>query len=167
MLLLAQNKLEKGIALLEHYTDRLGLTLNKEKTRKINFKEEKKVEFLGFQFQRVTSWKNRDRMILVTPSPKSQKRCKGNIRKLINHSIPLKVKDQIENLNIFLAGWTGYYRLGHSSQALREISQYTNKRVRRLIQRHKGKSGYGWYKISSEYLYGNLGLFNDYKVLPL
>src|ERR1035437_6518140 len=167
MILLARHKLEKGIALLEHYTDRLGLTLNKEKTRKINFKEEKKVEFLGFQFHRVASWKNKDRMILVIPSPKSQKRCKENIRKLINHSMPLKVKDQIENLNSFLQGWTGYYQLGHSSKVLRDIRQYTNKRVRRLMQRNKGNSGYGWNKVSSVYLYGKMELFYDYKVLPL
>ncbi len=167
MIILAQQKLEKGIDLLEHYTERLGLSLNKEKTRRLKFKEEKKVEFLGFQFHRVTSWKNGKRLILVTPSPRSQKRCKEKIRKLINHSIPLKVKDQIENLNRFLKGWTGYYRLGHSSQALREIRNYTNKRVRRLIQRHKGRSGYGWYKMSSDDVYGRLGLYCDYKVLPL
>ena len=167
MIILAQQKLEKGIDLLEHYTERLGLSLNKEKTRRLKFKEEKKVEFLGFQFHRVTSWKNGERLILVTPSPRSQKRCKEKIRKLINHNIPLKVKDQIGNLNRFLKGWTGYYRLGHSSQALREIRNYTNKRVRRLIQRHKGRSGYGWYKMSSDDVYGRLGLFYDYKVLAL
>jgi group II intron reverse transcriptase/maturase len=164
MIILAQQKLEKGITLLEHYTNRLGLSLNKEKTRRINLKEEKKVEFLGFQFHRVTNRKSKGRLILVAPSPKSQKRCKENIRKLINHSTPLKVKDQIENLNRFMKGWTGYYRLGNSGQVLQKICQYTNRRVRRLIQRHKGNSGFGWNKISSEYLYGKMGLFYDYKV---
>lgn len=46
MLILAQGKLDKGITLLEHYLDRLGLKLNKEKSRRINLKEDKKVEFL-------------------------------------------------------------------------------------------------------------------------
>lgn len=164
MIILAEQKLEKGIALLEHYTDRLGLSLNKEKTRKINFKEEKKVEFLGFQFHRVTNRKSKTRLVLVAPSPNSQKRCKENIRKLINHNTPLKVKDQIENLNRFMKGWTGYYRLGNSMQVLGKICQYTCKRVRRLIQRNKSRSGYGWNNISTDYLYGNMGLFYDYKV---
>lgn len=164
MIILAEQKLEKGIALLEHYTDRLGLSLNKEKTRKINFKEEKKVEFLGFQFHRVTNRKSKTRLVLVAPSPNSQKRCKENIRKLINHNTPLKVKDQIENLNRFMKGWTGYYRLGNSMQVLGKICRYTYKRVRRLIQRNKSRSGYGWNNISTDYLYGNMGLFYDYKV---
>ena len=86
MILLAQSKLEKGIELLEHYTDRLGLTLNKEKTRRLKLKEDKKLEFLGFQFHRVTSRKSKARLILVQPSPKSQKRCREKIRKLVNHS---------------------------------------------------------------------------------
>ena len=118
MILLAQSKLEKGIELLEHYTDRLGLTLNKEKTRRLKLKEDKKLEFLGFQFHRVTSRKSKARLILVQPSPKSQKRCREKIRKLVNHSNPLKVKDQIENLNEFMTGWTGYFRLGNSSHVL-------------------------------------------------
>lgn len=167
MIVLAQQKLEKGIELLEHYLDRLGLRLNREKTRRLNLEEEKKVEFLGFQFHRVVSWKSKDRLILVTPSPTSEKRCKERIRGLINHSIPLKVGDQIENLNRFLNGWSNYYRLGHSSHVLNGIRNYTNKRVRRLIQRHKGRSGYGWNKIGSDEIYGRLGLFCNYKVQPL
>lgn len=167
MIILAQRNIEKGIDLLENYLNRLGLKLNTEKTRKLNLKEDKKVEFLGFQFHRVTSWKTRERLILVSPSPNSLKRCREKIRELINHSIPLKVKDQIVKANKFLSGWTNYYRLGHSSKALNGICQYTNKRVRRLVQRHKGKSGYGWYKISSDDIYGKLGLYYDYKVQAL
>ncbi len=167
MIILAQRNIGKGINLLNGYLKRLGLKLNTEKTRKLNLKEDKKVEFLGFQFHRVTSWKSRERLILVSPSPNSQKRCREKVRKLINHSIPLKVEDQIVNVNKFLSGWTNYFRLGHSSKALNGINQYTNKRVRRLLQRHKGRSGYGWYKISSNDIYGKLGLYYNYKVLAL
>jgi len=39
MILLAQDELDKGIALLGHYLERLGLTLNKEKTHKLSMEE--------------------------------------------------------------------------------------------------------------------------------
>ena len=167
MIVLAQNNLERGINLLEHYVERLGLRINKEKTRKLSLKEEKKLEFLGFEFFRAVSWKTNKRLILVRPSPKSQKKCREKIRMLISHNIPLKVQDQINNLNIYLTGWTNYYRLGSCSKELNGINLYVNKRVRRLIQRHKGRSGYGWNKIDSSYLYGKLGLFYNYKVQSL
>jgi len=167
MLVLAQKNLKRGINLLGHYVERLGLSINKEKTRKLNLKEDRKVEFLGFEFFRAISWKTNERLILVRPSPKSQKKCREEIRMLINHKIPLKVEDQINNLNRYLTGWTNYFRLGHCSKDLNRISQYVNKRVRRLIQRHKGRSGYGWNKTSSNYLYGKLGLFYNYKVQSL
>ena len=164
MIILAKRNLEKGIKKLEHYIGRLGLSLNKEKTRRLNLIEDKKVEFLGFQFFRTENKKTKKRLILVTPSPNSQKRCRERIRKLINHKLPLKVQDQIGNANKFLTGWTGYYRLGNSSKALNNISQYTNKGLRYLLQRNKGRSGYGWGKIGSDTIYGKLGLFYNYKV---
>ena len=164
MIILGKKNLEKGIKILKHYIGRLGLSLNKEKTKRLNLIEDKKVEFLGFQFFRTENKKTKKRLILVSPNLSSLKRCKARVRILINHKLPLKVRDQISNLNKFLTGWTGYYRLGNSSNALMKIHNYTNKRVRRLLQRNKGKSGYGWYKIKSEKIYGNLGLFNNYKV---
>ena len=167
MIVLAQNNLERGINLLEHYVERLGLRINKEKTRKLSLKEEKKLEFLGFEFIRTKSWRTNKRLILVRPNPKSQKKCREKIRILINQKIPLKAEDQIKELNKYLTGWTNYFRLGNSSKALSQINHFVNKRVRRLLQRQKGGSGYGWNKIDREYVYGKLGLFGNYKVQSL
>ncbi|MCX6159513.1 MAG: group II intron reverse transcriptase/maturase [Ignavibacteriae bacterium] len=164
MIILGKKKLEKGIRILKHYIKRLGLSLNKEKTRKLNLSEDKKVEFLGFQFFKTENRTTKKRLILVSPSPNSLKRCRERIKKLINHKIPLKVQEQVRNANKFLTGWTGYYRLGNSSKALNKIRDYTNKRLRRLLQRNKGKSGYGWKKIDADKIYGKLGLFCNYRV---
>jgi group II intron reverse transcriptase/maturase len=164
ILILAQGNLEKGITILEKYVERLGLSINREKTRRLNLKEDKLVEFLGYQFQRITSRVSKKRITLVSPSKSSQKRCREKIKGYINHNLPFTVKDQIRNANTYLAGWTGYFRKGNSTKALNSISQYAEKRVRRVLQRHKGKSGYGWNKISSEEIYNGLGLFNNYKV---
>jgi group II intron reverse transcriptase/maturase len=167
MIILAQKDLNKGIEIVERCTERLGLSLNREKSRKLNLKEDKKVEFLGFQFHRVQNKKTKNRLILVSPSPKSQKRCRENIRKLINHNIPLKVRDQVRNLNKFLTGWTNYFRLGNSSKVLYGICYHVMKRVRRLLQRNRGRKGYGWKRISNREIYERFGLFYNYKALWL
>lgn len=165
LLILAQRDLGKGIALLEHYTKRLGLTINQEKTRTVRMDEGKSVDFLGFRFHRVRNRKTKERLILVYPSPKSQRRCRERIRKLVHHSIPKRVKDQVESVNRYLRGWVGYYRLGNAGAVLQGIARYVNKRVRRTIQRHRGHHGYGWGgRITSDHLYGDLGLYCNYRV---
>ncbi|MER3524858.1 MAG: hypothetical protein C4326_12615 [Ignavibacteria bacterium] len=69
MILLAQKELETGIALLEPYLERLGLSLNREKTRKLRMEQGASVEFLGFRFFYTKSRKTGTRLILVSPSP--------------------------------------------------------------------------------------------------
>lgn len=168
MVLLAQKELERGIALLEHYLGRLGLLLNKEKTRRLKMEEGVSVDFLGFRFQHVRSRKTGTRLIQVSPSPKSRQRCRKKVRQLVHHSIAKRVKEQVQDVNRFLRGWVGYFRLGHGSEALDDMCHFVNKRVRRVIQRRKGNRGYGWgRRITSDYLYGTLGLYADYKTCSL
>jgi len=165
MIILAQRNLEDGVVLLRHYLERLGLRLNQEKTHKLNLKLGKSVDFLGFRFLHTQNRKNRKRLMLVYPSPQSQQRCKDKVRKLLHHSIPIRTKDQIENLNKFLRGWVSYYRLGNAGSTFHDIANFTEKRVRRQIQRRKGKGGYGWNRLNRKRIYDELGLFNDYSVL--
>jgi RNA-directed DNA polymerase len=167
MILLAQKNLGRGIALLQHYIGRLGLCLNQEKTRRLRMEVGKSVDFLGFRFYYAKSRKTEKRLILVTPSLRSQQRCREQIRNRLHHSIPKRVKDQVKDANKFLRGWVGYYRLGHASAAFHSVNNFVNKRVRHVLQRRKGRRGYGWGRIGSDYIYGHLGLFYDYGVCRL
>jgi group II intron reverse transcriptase/maturase len=165
MLLLAQKELRTGIALMERYLKRLGLTINQEKTRIVRMEEGESVDFLGFRLHCVRNKKTKKRLNLVYPSPKSQQKCREKIRKLVHHSIPLTVKDQVGNVNKYLKGWVGYFRLGNAGAVFKKTAHYANRRVRRVIQRRKGKSGYGFGgRIKSAYIYGELGLFYNYHV---
>jgi len=167
MLILAQRNLEAGVALLEHYIERLGLRLNQEKTRKLRLEEGGSVDFLGFRLLHTRNRKTHKRLMLVYPNPRSQQRCREKVRSYVHHSIPLGMKEQIGNLNKFLRGWVGYFRLGNASATFHDLANFIEKRVRHVLQRRKGKSGYGWYRISRERLYDELGLFCDYKVCRL
>ncbi|HLN94035.1 MAG TPA: group II intron reverse transcriptase/maturase [Flavobacterium sp.] len=164
MVILAQKNLDKGIDLLHHYTERLGLRLNEEKTRRVKVSIGNSVDFLGFRFHNVKNRKNGNRFIKVYPSPLSQQRCRDTVRKYIHHSIPLRVKEQIENANRYLRGWMGYYRLGNGADVFSRLAQFVRRRVQHVIWRRKGRRGYGFGKLSADYIYGQLNLFNDYHV---
>jgi group II intron reverse transcriptase/maturase len=167
MVILAQKNLKKGVTLLNHYIGRLGLRLNKEKTRHLRLDTGNSVDFLGFRFHSVRSRQSDTRLMLVYPSPRSQEKFRATVRRYIHHSIPLRVKEQVERLNRYLRGWMGYFRLGHGSAMFRKLAHFVNLRVRHAIWRRKGRRGYGFGKLTSHYIYGQLGLFYDYHVAPL
>ena len=167
MVILAQKNLETGIDLLNHYVERLGLRLNGEKTHRLRLVIGNSVDFLGFRFQNVRSRQNGRRLILVSPSLRSQERFRVKVRSLVHHSIPFRVKEQVANVNRYLRGWVGYFRLGHASATFHDLAHFVNLRVRHVIWRRKGRRGYGWGKLTSERIYGQLGLFYDYHIVGL
>ena len=167
MVILAQKNLEVGIDLLHHYVERLGLRLNGEKTRRLRLTIGNSVDFLGFRFQNVRSRDTGTRLILVNPSLKSQERFRMKVRTLVHHSIPFRVKEQVANVNRYLRGWVAYFRLGNAAATFRKLARFVNLRVRHVIWRRKGRRGYGWGKLTSERIYGQLGLFYDYHVVRL
>ncbi len=167
MVILAQKNLETGIELLNHYVERLGLRLNGEKTRRLRLDIGNSVDFLGFQFQNVRSRQNGGRLILVRPSRRSRERFRMKVRTLVHHSIPFRVKEQVANLNRYLRGWVGYFRLGHAAATFSQLARFVNLRVRHVIWRRKGRRGYGWGTVTSDRIYGQLGLFYNYHVVKL
>jgi group II intron reverse transcriptase/maturase len=167
MVILAQRNLDRGIDLLNHYVERLGIRLNGEKTRRLRLTIGNSVDFLGFRFHNVRSRQTGTRLILVYPSQRSQARFRATVRRYVHHSIPLRTKDQVQNLNRYLQGWVAYFRLGNTSATFHDLAHFVEKRVRRVIWRRKGKRGYGWGKLTSEHIYGHLGLYSGYRVVRL
>ena len=70
-------------------------------------------------------------------------------------------------MNRYLRGWVGYFRLGHASATFRKLTRFVNLRVRYVIWRRRGRRGYGWNKLTSKYICGQLGLYYDYAVVRL
>ena len=44
------------------------------------------------------------------------------------------------------------------------VKYWVEKKIRRHLMRARGRKGMGWKRWSSEWIYGTLGLFNDYRV---
>ena len=70
----------------------------------------------------------------------------------------------IEEINPILRGWVNYFAIGHSSRCFSYIRDWVEKKIRRHLARACQRRGFGWKRWSREWLYGTLGLFNEYRV---
>lgn len=133
---------------------RMGLTVNREKTRVVDLKERgESLDFLGFTFRYDRDLKGRDwRYLNVFPSKKALTRERQKLRAMTSARrcfVPIPVL--IEELNRHLAGWANYFSFGYPRMALRHINGYVRDRLvvhlRRRSQRPfrppKGQSFYG------------------------
>ncbi len=117
---------------------RMGLTINREKTRVVNLREEgAKLDFLGYTFRSDRDLYGRERRYLnLTPSAKSVARERERIRELTDHHHCFQpLPEMIEAINRQTAGWKGYFKFGYARQSLRKINHFTTERLIRHTQR--------------------------------
>jgi group II intron reverse transcriptase/maturase len=138
----------------------LKLKINENKSKVIDAEKEG-VKFLGFEIRRSRSGK---KFAFVYPSKKAMERLYEKIREIVNPRIPVTTEIVIEKLNMVLRGWVNYFRIGHASKWFKKVKDYVEKKVRRYIRGKRNRAGYGWKGMSKEYLYKDLGLYNDYRV---
>ena len=143
--------------------ERLGLELNEEKSRVVDAEEET-FDFLGFTYRRVTHRDQSKRVTIRYPSKKAQLRLRKRMRVIFNPMAPVSVDERIRRANRFLRGWVNYFRIGNSCHAFKGVRQYVVRKLRRVLQRQAKRHGYGWKRYSSDYLYGTLGLYYDYRI---
>lgn len=117
--------------------ERMGLTINREKTRIVNLREGTRLDFLGYSFRYDRDLFGRSaRYLNVFPSSKSVKREKDRIRELTNHRhCHEPLPKMIETINRQTAGWKGYFSFGYSRDAMREINHFVLERLTRHVNR--------------------------------
>ena len=165
--LLANHNLETGKRIVHHYLSRLGLKINETKTSEFSVTDKGTLEFLGFRFIRTVNAKKGTKFFLVMPSRNALLSVMAKLRKCINHLHPVPIKEQIQRANAVIRGWVNYFGLGNASSTFNKLRWYTNRRVRRVLQRWRKRRGYGYLRYTSDFLYGKLGLFYQYRVIPL
>jgi RNA-directed DNA polymerase len=150
---------------LSEELEKLQVTMNIEKTKVAYIHKGEDFGYLGFDFRKVLG-KNGNQFVLLTPKKKAQIKIRKSIKETIMNSRFLSMKDIIKKVNPILAGWVNYYRVGHSSDTFSNVRDYVEKTIRRLLERRTRKRGrgFGWKKWSSQFLYGTLGLYWDYKI---
>jgi len=145
---------------------KLRVEVNEEKSRIVDLKRGECFGFLGFDFWRVRSRKGRW-MPLVMPRMKKRTELLRKLKGIINRSVSQPLRGVINRINPILRGWVNYFAVGNSGRCFSFIRTWVEKKIRRLLAKARQRRGFGWKRWSSRWLYGELGLYDEYKVRRL
>jgi RNA-directed DNA polymerase len=112
--------------------DWLGLSINREKTRIVNLKEEgESLDFLGYTFRYERDLHGRAQKYLnVQPSKKALKRERERLRQMTSKQMCYKpLPRMVAELNQHLTGWANYFSFGYPRTAYRKINRYVRNRM--------------------------------------
>jgi len=82
-----------------------------------------KRKFLGFSF----TW---DKVTRIRLAPKTLQRFKDKIRQLTCRSRGISMEQRLHDLNTYLRGWIGYFRLADTPSILQHLDEWLRRRLR-------------------------------------
>jgi len=142
---------ETALARLRELLAELGLAPKEAKTRIVELAEGAEgFDFLGFHHKQVRSrgvgGKRRVSFLARWPSDKAMQRARDKLREFTQRSrLAHSVETVVQDMNLFLRGWAGYFRYGHSTIRLGKIRTYALERLARFIgKRHKSRHARGY-----------------------
>lgn len=142
---------------IEHKLENwLGLELNREKTRIVDFREDgASLDFLGYSFRYDWDLQGRGwKYLRMFPSKKAMQRERDRLHEMTNHRKSHQPLDElIQELNEHLRGWSNYYRHGQSRREMREINGFVRARITRHLRR---RSQRGWRQSPGKSVYSQL-----------
>ncbi len=155
--ILSRYRAKQALAWTETVVNRLGLSLNPEKTV-IKDARIETFDFLGYTFGRMRFKKDGSWYMTARPSKKSIRRIKQKVRQYLGPYQKGPWPVVCYRLNSILRGWCGYFCYGTTQIASRAVERNVYNRVRRfLVMRHKLRSR-GNRRFPSERIFGELGV---------
>ena len=144
---------EHALVALREILSELGLTLKDAKTRIVELREGGEgLDFLGFHHRwvRGTTPASKHLCFLARwPSHQAMQHARGRIHELTDRRrLRLPVEEVVQDLNMFLRGWAGYFRYGNSAVAFDKITFHAFVRLAGFVaKRHKRSTRYGWWAV--------------------
>jgi RNA-directed DNA polymerase len=136
---LARYQSERLQASIEGFLEgRMGLTLNREKTRVVKLREAgASLDFLGYTFRYERDLYGRPQQYLnVAPSVKAVARERERLRELTDHHHCFQpLPEMIATINRQTAGWGNYFNFGYPRVARRKLNHFLRERLIRHTQR--------------------------------
>jgi RNA-directed DNA polymerase len=155
----------RALERIRQEAEAIGVSLNTEKTRTVTLTEQGSFfAFLGFEVR----WKPNPTIKAGYPhtSPRKKKVIEllRKVRDTLRGSQHLSVRDAVARVNPIISGWVNYFRVGNSSKTFDKVKWHVERKVRRFAVKKRKRKGFGWSRWSSEVVYGQWGLFNDYRI---
>jgi len=143
--------------------DKLGIKVNRDKTKIVDLTKGEAFSFLGFVYRRVKTRRGKWGVSIV-PKMKARTDLLRNLKEIFRRYKSQPLSRVVELINPVLRGWTNYFRIGNSSECFAYVKDWVEKKIRRHLMRVRKRHGFGWNRWSRAWLYSTLGLYNDYKV---
>ena len=134
---------------------RLGLTINREKTKVVNLKEPSAaLDFLGYSYRYDKDLFGRNlRYLNQVPSKKALEKAREKIRETTSkHNCCKPIAEVVNHLSKYLRSWSNYFNHGHPRKAFRSLDAYVQMRMIRFMRRRSQRStrppeGMSWYEL--------------------
>lgn len=169
-ILMSKHINQEVIIKVHNYLDRMGLTINKDKSKLVNAKEEP-FNFLGFTFRYDRSiFSNKGKFLNIKPKSKSRKKIRQKINlklKSIGHYPAEKV---VYELNPIIRGWMNYYKIekvSYTQVAFKELEDYLRTRLFRYYNRKSQRKSRLYGQQAFDKLVKEYGLIKPYKTSGL
>jgi RNA-directed DNA polymerase len=151
-----EQRLREALAVLQ-------VTINEEKSRRVDLAHGETFSFLGFDFRRVKSRRGAWRP-WYTPMRKKRTALLGKLKEIFRRYESQPVERVVDLINPILRGWVRYFAVGDSHRCFGFIKDWVEKKVRRHLMRARNQKGFGWKRWSRRWLYDTLRLFSNYRV---
>jgi group II intron reverse transcriptase/maturase len=161
IVVLCRKGTEQPMAVLRQILERMGLSLNEDKTRVVDAYQGK-FDFLGFEIWRGKSRRTGKHYAHVRPSKKSLKTIKDRPTRLTARTRSVMPMDWlVSEVNATVRGWVGYFHFRNCSRTLGRVRWHLEERMRtHLRRRHKIRDRKtGNTRFTERDLYAKYGLY--------
>jgi len=148
----SQAEAERALDRLRAVLADMGLELKEAKTRVVHLEVGGEgFDFLGFHHRLVRArgrtGKRRVVFLARWPSRRAAQHARDRVRVLTARSrLLVPTEDVVQDLNAFLRGWAGYFRIGNSGRSFDKIMNFAVDRLAMFIAKlHRRSRRYGWF----------------------
>lgn len=137
-ILMAKHINEESLSKLVSLLERMGLTLNTNKSKRVNARETP-FDFLGFTFRYDRSpFENGKRFWNIVPKAKSQQKIRQKINERLKRIGHFPANAVVGELNPMIRGWMNYYKIekvSYTQISFRKLEEYLRMRLPRFYNR--------------------------------
>jgi len=142
---------------------KLHVDINEDKSRFVDLAKGESFGFLGFDFRRIRSLQGKWRPY-YPPKLKQRTALLRKLKDIFRRFVSQPVGRVVQLINPVLRGWVNYFAIGDASRCFGFVKDWVEKKVRRHLMRARNRRGFGWKRWSRQWLYDELGLFNNYRL---